>query len=323
VWNGALPPEAQHAELKSELARNRNIPAIVMDLLRLAAARQGPMDALRTAVSLLSADDVEAPDTDRAANHERAVRITAQMPTIVAAYDRLRNGREPIAPDPDLDHAANFLFMLTGAKPMDEMARILDVCLVLHAEHGFNASTFAGRVTAATLSDVYSAVTSAIGTLKGPLHGGANTEVMRMLIEIGNVDRVEQHLDARLASHEKIMGFGHRVYKVVDPRALILRGFSARMAELAGEPRWFQISEKLESLMKARKGIDVNVDFYSASVYYLMGVAPDLFTPIFAISRVGGWLAHVLEQYSNNRLIRPRSTYTGARDRAYVAVADR
>jgi citrate synthase len=291
--------------------------------LRTIADKQPPMDALRTAASLLSIDDVEGPDTDRETNLKRAVRITARFPTIVAAYDRLRDGKEPIAPNSDLDLAANFLYMLTGEEPDVEVARMLDVCLVLHAEHGFNASTFAGRVTAATLSDMFSAVTSAIGALKGPLHGGANTAVMHTLLEISNVEGVEAYLDDQLARREKIMGFGHRVYKVVDPRALILRKFSEQIAKITGEPRWFQMSEKMETLMKARKGIDMNVDFYSASTYYSMGIKPDLFTTVFAISRVSGWTAHVLEQYANNRLIRPRANWIGSDAREFVAMDKR
>ena len=318
LWHGELPTKAQYDELKADLRAHREVPDTVMDTLRQIAPMQGPMDALRTTVSLLSIADVEGPATDKDANRQRAVRLTAQFPTIVAAYDRLRDGKDPVAPDSDLDHAANFLYMLTGEKPDDEIARMLDVCLVLHAEHGFNASTFAGRVTAATLSDLYSAITSAIGTLKGPLHGGANTAVMKTLLEIGSVDAVESDLDARLARGEKIMGFGHRVYKVVDPRAVILRKFSKRTAEISGESKWFDMSEKLEGLMKARKGIDMNVDFYSASTYYSMGIKPDLFTTIFAVSRVSGWIAHIFEQYANNRLIRPRSNWVGSGPRDYV-----
>ena len=318
LWHKELPTKSQYDALKESLRANRDVPGAVMDLLRKNARGLEPMDALRTAVSLLSVDDIEGSQTDRQVNLKRAIKITACVPTIIAAYDRLRRGEEPVAPDADLAHAANFLYMLTGSQPNDEVARMLDTCLVLHAEHGFNASTFAGRVTAATLSDIYSSVTSAIGALKGPLHGGANTAVMNMLVEIGDVQNVEQFIDAKLANHEKIMGFGHRVYKVVDPRAIVLRKFSARTADLTGESKWFEMSEKIESLMKSRKGIDMNVDFYSASTYYSMGIAGDLFTPIFALSRVSGWVAHILEQHESNRLIRPRSNYVGSEDREYV-----
>ena len=323
LWHGELPTRSQYDELRAALAAERSLPGPVMNVLRDVAVAQAPMDALRTVVSLLSIDDVDGETTDREANLRRAIRITARIPTAVAAYDRLRAGKHPIDPDPELDHAANFLYMLTGERPNSEVARMLDTCLVLHAEHGFNASTFAGRVTAATLSDMYSAITSAIGTLKGPLHGGANTAVMRTLLAIGSVDRVEPYLDDLLARGKKVMGFGHRVYKVVDPRALILRDFSERMATLSGEPKWYEMSAKLEGLVKARKGIDMNVDFYSASTYYSMGIEPDLFTAIFAISRVSGWIAHVLEQYANNRLIRPRSNWVGSDGRDYVFMDQR
>ncbi|MEE2887666.1 MAG: citrate synthase [Planctomycetota bacterium] len=323
LWHGVLPTKGQYDQLKAELCAKREIPALVVDLLRRIADKQAPMDALRTAASLLSIEDGGGDDADREANLLRAVRLTAQFPTIVAAYDRLRDGQEPIAPRDDLGHAANFLYMLTGEEPNGEIAKMLDVCLVLHAEHGFNASTFAGRVTAATLSDMYSAVCSAIGTLKGPLHGGANTAVMQTLQSIGSADGVEAYLDEALARKEKVMGFGHRVYKVVDPRAIILRKFSQRTAEITGDARWFEMSTKLEGLMKERKGIDMNVDFYSASTYYSMGIKPDLFTPIFAISRVSGWIAHILEQLANNRLIRPRSNWVGQDSLDYVFIDQR
>lgn len=318
LWHGQLPTKAQYDQLKADLTAHREIPEQVLDLLRSIAGKQAPMDALRTATSLLSIADVEGGDVDRDANLQRAVRLTAQFPTIVAAYDRLRDGKEPIAPRADLEHAANFLYMLNDEEPNDDVAKMLDVCLVLHAEHGFNASTFAGRVTAATLSDMYSAICSAVGTLKGPLHGGANTAVMNTLLEIGSVDKVESYLDAALARKDKIMGFGHRVYKVVDPRAIILRKFSQRTAEISGESKWFEMSAKIEELMKDRKGIDMNVDFYSASTYYSMGIKPDLFTTVFAISRISGWIAHVLEQLANNRLIRPRANWTGPDSLDYV-----
>jgi len=323
LWHGVLPTKGQYDQLKAELCAQREIPALVLDLLRRIADKQAPMDALRTTASLLSIADGGGDDADRDANLQRAVRLTAQFPTIVAAYDRLRDGKEPIAPRDDLGHAANFLYMLTGEEPNGEIAKMLDVCLVLHAEHGFNASTFAGRVTAATLSDMYSAVCSAIGTLKGPLHGGANTAVMQTLQSIGSADGVEAYLDEALARKEKVMGFGHRVYKVVDPRAVILRKFSQRTAEITGDARWFEMSTKLEGLMKDRKGIDMNVDFYSASTYYSMGIKPDLFTPIFAISRVSGWIAHILEQLANNRLIRPRSNWVGQDSLDYVFIDQR
>ena len=226
-----------------------------------------------------------AGSTTRTANFERAVRLTAQLPTLIAAYARLRAGKEVVAPDASLNHAANFLYMLNGEKPKSDMARMFDVCLILHAEHGFNASTFSGRVTAATLSDIYSCMTSAIGTLKGPLHGGANTAVMNMLMKIGSVDAVESSLDVMLAEGQKIMGFGHRVYKVVDPRALVLKEFAGKLAKQSDDPKWYEMSSALEKLMKERKGIDMNVDFYSASTYFYMGIEPDMYTTIFALQQ--------------------------------------
>ena len=262
-------------------------------------------------------------DTDPEVNIPRSIRLTALFPTIIAAYARIRSGEEPIAPLDEFKHAANFLYMLNGTKPSAGVEQMMDTCLVLHAEHGFNASTFSGRVTAATLADMYSAVTAAIGTLKGPLHGGANRAVMKMLLEIGNLEDTEAHVDNLLNTGQKIMGFGHRVYKVVDPRAIILKEFSRRLAQETGEPKWFQMSEKIENLVKARKGIDMNVDFFSASAYYYMGIEPDLFTAIFAMSRISGWTAHIMEQYANNRLIRPRSEWVGAEPRDYLPLDQR
>jgi citrate synthase len=318
LWHDELPTREQHAELAAALAARRELPPAVMDLLRKIAPLQPPMDALRTIVSMLSIDDVPGETTDAAVNLQRGTRLVALFPTIVAAYHRLRTGKQPIPPRSDLSHAANFLYMLTGEVPSEQAERMFDTCLVLHAEHDLNASTFAARVTAATLSDLYSAIVSAIGALKGPLHGGANTEVMHMLLEIGGPAEVDSYVGDLISRGQKVMGFGHRVYKVVDPRALILKEFSRKMARITGKPDWFQMSEKIEGIVKARKGIDVNVDFYSASTYYYMGIDPDLFTAIFAISRISGWTAHVFEQYANNRLIRPRSHWIGAPNREWV-----
>ncbi len=322
LWDGELPKQDKLAKLRTDMRQQRGLPTLALDLVQRLAGEQSPMDCLRTVVSALAIGD-DVLTTDDAVNRERAIRLTAQLPTIVAAYDRVRKGKSIVEPREDLTHAANFLYMLTGTVPSDEEAEIFDTCLVLHAEHGFNASTFAARVTAATMSDIYSAVTSAIGTLRGPLHGGANTAVMNTLLEIGSVDAVEAHLDGMLARREKIMGFGHRVYKVVDPRALILKQFARDLAKQKGEPKWFEMSERLEELMKSRKGIDMNVDFYSASTYHYMGIDADLFTCVFAMSRVAGWTAHVLEQCANNRLIRPRANWVGPDDRDYVAVDQR
>lgn len=323
LWNGELPTQADLASFRPAMRQERSLSKPLLQLIAQLALAMSPMDCVRTVVSALCLDDSPSADDDRATNIRRGIRLQAKIPTIVAAYARIREGEEAIEPRQDLSHAANFLYMLTGQVPSDEEAHILDVCLVLHAEHGFNASTFAARVTAATLSDMYSAITSAIGTLKGPLHGGANTAVMEMLLEIGSVEGVEPHLDGLIARHEKVMGFGHRVYKVVDPRALVLKEFSQRLAQVKGEPKWYEMSEKLETLMKMRKSIDMNVDFYSASTYYYMGIKPDLFTCVFAISRISGWVAHVLEQYGNNRLIRPRANWIGHDRRDFVSLDQR
>ncbi|MCC6672082.1 MAG: citrate synthase [Planctomycetes bacterium] len=323
LWHLELPNKAQLEELRTSLLAERALPGIVYDVLKTVAQHQEPMDALRTAVSAMSADDVPGEVTDRRSNLRRGIRLTAKFPTIIAAHERLRQGKKPLEPRSDLSHAGNFLYMLTGEVPHPEEERMFDTCLVLHAEHGFNASTFAARVTAATLADLYAAITSAIGTLKGPLHGGANTAVMQMLLEMGSVANVEPYLDRILARGGKVMGFGHRVYKVMDPRALILKDFSQRLAKVKNEPRWYEMSAKLEALMKARKGIDVNVDFFSASTYYYMGIRPELYTTIFALSRIAGWVAHVLEQYGNNRLIRPEANWIGAAPRPYVPLGQR
>lgn len=278
------------------------------------------MAALRTAVSALSFYDAEAELASDDANRHKAYRLIAQFATIVAAFDRIRNGHEPIAPRSDLSHAANFLYMLSGEVPNDVYARVMDVALILHADHEMNASTFAARVTASTLSDFYSAITSAIGALKGPLHGGANTEVMKMLLEIGEESKVEEYIKHGLEDKKRFMGFGHRVYKTMDPRATVLRRISRELGERAGSLKWYNMSEKIEQMVREAKGLDPNVDFFSASVYYTMGIALDLYTPIFAVSRIAGWSANVLEQYANNRLMRPDTDYQGHGERAYVAM---
>ena len=270
-----------------------------------------PMDSLRTMVSALVIADPDAGDMSPAANRRKAVRLTGQLASLVAAHHRLRNGLPVVEPDPVRGHAEDFVRMLTGADPSPEATRAFDVALILHADHELNASTFAARVTAATLSDMHSAITSAIGTLKGPLHGGANEAVMRMLLDIGSLDRVDDSIHERLGRKEKIMGFGHRVYHTEDPRATHLREMSKALAESSGQTKWYDMSRRIEKLMNDEKKLNSNVDFYSASVYYMLGVPIDLFTPIFAVSRVAGWTAHVLEQYEHNRLIRPRAEYIG------------
>jgi citrate synthase len=274
----------------------------------------GAMDAIRTLTSTLSHFDPDADDTSEAGRYRQAVRLTAQMGSLVSTYGRLTAGGGPIEPDPALGHAANFLLMLTGHRPSAVETRALDTALTLHADHELNASTFAARVTAGTLSDLYSAIVAGVGALKGPLHGGANAAVMRLLITIGqdaDDQRVEDFVREKLRKKEKIPGFGHRVYRTEDPRATHLRRMSQEVSERVGNMRWFEISKRIEAVMKEERKIEANVDFYSASTYYLLGIPIDLFTPLFAVSRVSGWTAHVLEQYANNRLIRPRAEYVG------------
>jgi citrate synthase len=272
------------------------------------------MDALRTLTSILGHYDLESGDMTSQANYRKAVRLTGQVGSIVATWGRLQAGGGAIEPQPALGHAANFLYMLTGQRPSPLAARAFDVSLVLHADHELNASTFAARVAAATLTDIHSAIVGAIGTLKGPLHGGANADVMKMLLEIGRdagPDRAEAYVRAKLNRKEKISGFGHRVYRTEDPRATHLRRFSQQLGEKAGQPQWFEMSQRIETLVKGEKKLYPNVDFYSASMFYALGIPIDLYTPIFAVSRISGWTAHVLEQYKNNRLIRPRTDYIG------------
>lgn len=318
LWHGELPTRAQLDRLEESLRASRRLPEAAERTLREAGVHQAAMAALRTAVSAASICDEREGVVDRESNLARAVQLTAKAPAIVASWHALRAGREPLEPREDLSHAGNFLYMLLGEAVDAEVERMFDVCLVLHAEHGLNASTFAARVTAATLSDMFAAVTSAIGALQGPLHGGANTAVMKMLLEIGEPEAAARYVDEKLARGERIMGFGHRVYKVLDPRARILEEFSRRMAEITGESRWYEISKRVQERVKERKGIDPNVDFYSASTYYAMGIPPELFTCVFAISRMAGWTAHVVEQHENNRLIRPRANYVGPAPRPWV-----
>jgi citrate synthase len=313
LWHRRLPSRAELGDLQSQLAAARTLPEPILRLMRSLPPVDG-MDALRTLTSALAHYDAEAADASPAARYRTAVRLTAQIESIVATWGRLQSGGGPIAPDPALSHAANFLYMLTGQRPSPPATRAFDVALILHADHELNASTFAGRVAAATLTDIYSAVVAAIGTLKGPLHGGANAEVMKMLLDLGQTasgDRIEDFVRGRFARKEKIPGFGHRVYKTEDPRATHLRQMSRELGQKAGQPHWFDMSQRIEALVKAEKKLNPNVDFYSASMYYTLGIAIDLYTPIFAVSRISGWTAHILEQYANNRLIRPRADYIG------------
>lgn len=311
LWFGRLPKQTDLDEVTAVMGRSRALPEPVLQLLKSLPPDAPPMDVLRTAVSALSHYDPDAGANDKAANLRKTYRLTGQIASIVAAADRIRNGQEPVCPDSGLSHAANFVYMLTGKKPDATAERALDVALILHADHEFNASTFAARVTVATLTDIHSAITAAIGTLKGPLHGGANQDVMRMLIDIGETERAETCIKEALARKQKISGFGHRVYRTEDPRATHLRRMSRDLSESSGTRKWFETSRVIEEVVKREKNINANVDFYSATVYYNLGIPVDLFTPLFAVSRISGWAAHVLEQLDNNRLIRPRADYTG------------
>ena len=313
LWHRRLPTRAELGDLQSQFAAERALPEPIIRLMRSLPAVDG-MDAIRTITSALAHYDPEADLTSPAAQYRKAIRLTARIGTVVATWGRLQAGGGPIAPDPVMGQAANFLYMLTGQRPSTTAVRAFDIALTLHADHELNASTFAARVAAATLTDIYSAVVAGIGALKGPLHGGANAEVMKMLLEFGKTaspERVDEAIRAKFARKEKISGFGHRVYRTEDPRATHLRRMSQEIGKQAGDTAWYDMSQRIEALVKAEKKLNPNVDFYSASTYYMLGIPIDLYTPIFAVSRMSGWTAHVLEQYANNRLIRPRAEYTG------------
>jgi citrate synthase len=314
LWNGKLPNKNELADLKSALVKERELPDEVIAFLKAVPEHSAPMDVLRTAVSMLSLYDPLAADNSEQANVKKAVKLMARVATIVTSYDRLRNGKEIVPGDSKLGYAANFLATLTGKKPDDVMERVFDLALILHADHELNASTFAARVTAATLSDIYSAVTSAIGALKGPLHGGANENVIRMLLSTKSPESAAEKVKNDLDNKVKIAGFGHRVYRTVDPRAIHLKKMSEELGKRTGHTELYEKSARVEQTVRELKGLNANVDFYSASTYYSLGIPVDLFTPIFAVSRMSGWTAHVLEQYRNNRLIRPRAEYQGAPD---------
>ncbi len=322
LWFGDLPTASQLDRLHAQIGEERTLPPGVEDLLRSAPADANAMAVLRTAVSELALYDPDANDLSKEVNLRHAVRLTAQMGPMIATWARARSGLDPVPPDPGLSIAANFLYQLRGERPDPAEERAFDVALILHADHELNASTFAARVTAATLSDMYSAVTSAIGTLKGPLHGGANEQVMRMLEKIGP-DGADQYVRNALARHERLMGFGHRVYHVEDPRATVLRGMSKELGQRTGQPEWYERSRAVEEAVRRERGLNPNVDFYSASLYRMLGIPTELFTPVFALSRVSGWTAHILEQYGHNRLIRPRAEYIGKPPRAYVSIDKR
>ncbi|HYN84116.1 MAG TPA: citrate synthase [Pyrinomonadaceae bacterium] len=323
LWHGRLPARAELDELRRQLAAAQKLPAEVVELMRGFPREADPMDTLRTAVSALGFYDPSLRDLSREGALRTATTLTAQFPVVVAAIERLRKGGEPVEPRAGESIATNFLYMLRGEMPSERESRIFDVCLILHADHELNASTFTARVVAATLADMYGSVTAAIAALSGPLHGGANTNVMKMLLEIGDASRAEEWLLDALAKKKKIMGFGHRVYKTEDPRSVHLRAFSRELGEAKGETRWFDILERLREVMMREKRLYPNVDYYSGSAYYMMGVPLDLFTPIFATSRIAGWTGHILEQYANNRLIRPRADYTGPRGLKYVPIDER
>jgi len=311
LWRGRLPVSSELAQLKDQLALHADLPPHTMAVLKALPPSTEPIDALRTAASSLSSTDPDLQSNDPAANLRKAIRLTAQFPTIVAAFHRLRRGHKPIHSDPHASIAGNFLHMLNGFRAHETLVRVLDAALVLHAEHGFNASTFAARITAATLADMHAAVIAAIGALKGPLHGGANQEVMQLLLDCGDAPTAVKRVRDMLDAGQKIPGFGHRVYKTFDPRAAFLRKMSRQLGEVAGNTKWYEMSEQLIPIVKEAKNKDPNVDFFSASAYYVMGIPIDLYTPIFAIARIAGWTAHIMEQQANNRIIRPQDDYRG------------
>jgi citrate synthase len=323
LWNGSLPKQGELEQIKKDLVAARALPAPVVDFLR-SVPKSNSMDMLRTAVSMLSLYDAEAQDMSTEANHRKAIRLMAQTATIVTSFDHLRKGEPVIEGDPSLGFAANFLYTLTGKKPDEVMERAFDVAMILHADHELNASTFAARVTAATLSDIYSSVTSGIGALKGPLHGGANQDVINWLLKLGDEEEAVDAVKNTLARKVKIPGFGHRVYRTEDPRATHLRVLSEELGKRTGHEKLYRLSMRMEETIKSAKGLQPNVDFYSASAYYSLGIPIDLYTPIFAVSRMAGWTAHVLEQYHNNRLIRPRADYKGKPDgQPWIPMAER
>ncbi len=312
LHHGHLPNRTELDELKQRLLEERELPRGVVEFLKNAPKNAAPMDVIRTGVSMLGLYDTDDTTNENLdTNRRRAKSIIAKIPIITAYFHRARQGKPLLPPSKTLGEAANFLYLINGTEPNQEMIDTMDLCYVLHADHGMNASTFSARVTIATLSDMYSAITSAIGTLKGPLHGGANEGVIKMLQEIGSLDKVDAWIDEALAQKKKIMGIGHRVYKVLDPRAPHLKSMAVKLSKKIGETKWIEMSERIAKIMKEKKNLNANVDFYSATVYYSLGLPTDLFTPVFAIARTSGWTAHVLEQLADNRLIRPQSEYIG------------
>ena len=323
LWYGVLPTRELLEKLTRKFVASRPLPEEVLGAMKLFPKQSTTMDVLRTVVSQLGLHDLEQADNSVSANVRKSIRLSAQMPTIVAAWHNIHQGREPIPPRNNLSHAANFLYMLEGKEPTLQEARILDIALVLHMDHGLNASTFVARAIASTESDMYSAVSGALGALKGPLHGGANEAVMKMLIQLGDISKVESFVKDALTNHRKISGFGHRIYKTNDPRALQLRRIAGELAQHTGNRQWYDMSEKMREVVWNERQLYVNVDFYSASVYYTLGIPIALFTPIFAISRVAGWTAHVMEQLLDNRIMRPDSEYVGPKNQKYVPLDQR
>jgi citrate synthase len=324
LHNGRLPNQGELDEVTEQMVTWRETADFVASLMPTLAEQTSPMSMLRSSVSAASAYDPDGWDQSPEANYRKAIRLISLMPTLIAYYDRHRRDLPIIEPNPKLPHAANFLYMLSGQEPEQQAAEVFDTLFILYADHTMNASTFTARVVASTLSDIHSAVTAAIAALKGPLHGGANELAMRMLEEIGEVGRAEAYVKDLIARKELIMGFGHRVYRTVDdPRATILRGLSGELGEATGEPRWYEISEAVEKVVLAEKGLRPNVDFYAGSVLHYLGLPEDLFTPMFAAARASGWTAHIREQYADNRIIRPDSEYIGPRDQHYVPIEER
>ncbi len=323
LWEGRLPFQSELAAFKKELAAARGLNRELSAVLETFPENAHPMSVLRSMVSATGLFDLTAEKIDSESSRKKALRLTALFPTIIAAFCRMREGKKPVAPDKKLSHAANFLYMMHGTKPSGEMERALDVTLILLADHGFNASTFAARVTASTEADMYSAITSAIGTLKGDLHGSANQRAMEMILEVGDPEKAEDYVKSRLAQRQKIAGFGHRIYKKEDPRATAFREIANQMCSKSGHNKWIEICNRIEKVMWEEKRIPCNVDFFSASVLYVLGFPVDFFTTVFAASRVAGWTAHVIEQHANNRLIRPEVVYNGPRDQHYLPVSKR
>ena len=324
LWHRKLPTKQQLEELTAQLAENAELPEGIITFLKNTNLKDNhPMSVLRTGISMLGLYDPIAEKMDTQSNYQKAIELQAKISTFVTAFSRIRKGLEPVAPRKDLSYASNFLYMLNGEVPNELAEEAFNKALVLHADHELNASTFTARVCVATLSDIYSGMAAAIGALKGPLHGGANEGVMKMLMEIGELENVEAYVQEKMDNKKKIMGFGHRVYRGGDPRAKHLREMSRQLCQITGETKWYAMSEKIENIVTSQKNIPPNVDFYSASVYHCLGIEHDLFTPIFAVSRTSGWVAHILEQYENNRIIRPRADYVGPDKNSYIPIEQR